>query len=58
MEASRLDLSELKLPEQLAVIAGTDVLVAMHGAALAYALLMRPHAAVVELWPQADGIWR
>lgn len=58
VEVSKLDLGELSLPEQLAVVGETDVLVAMHGAALAYTLLMRPHAAVVELWPQADGIWR
>ncbi len=30
----------------------------MHGAALAYSLLMQPHAALVELWPLSKGIWR
>lgn len=30
----------------------TDILIGMHGAALAYALLLPPHAALVELWPQ------
>lgn len=30
----------------------------MHGAALAWALLMREGAALVELWPQQNGIWR
>lgn len=27
----------------------------MHGAALTYALLLPPHAALVELWPQVGG---
>ena len=30
----------------------------MHGAALAWTLLMAPHTAAVELWPQPEGIWR
>ena len=30
----------------------TDILAGMHGAALAHALLLPPHAALVELWPQ------
>ncbi|GAB4817514.1 hypothetical protein N2152v2_004560 [Parachlorella kessleri] len=58
VEVSLLDLSELSLEEQLKVIAGTDILIGMHGAALAYSMLMAPHAAVVELWPQQDGVWR
>ena len=58
VEVSLLDLSELSLAEQLKMVASTDVLIGMHGAALAYSILMAPHAAVVELWPQQDGIWR
>lgn len=30
----------------------------MHGAAMAWVVLMPPHAAAVELWPQSSGIWR
>ena len=30
----------------------------MHGAALAWGLVMREQTAVLELWPKADGIWR
>ena len=30
----------------------------MHGAALAWTVLLPPYAGVLELWPQADGIWR
>ena len=36
----------------------TVVIAGMHGAALAWTLLMGPHAATVELWPQQEGIWR
>lgn len=32
-----------------------DILIGMHGAALTYSLLMQPHAALVELWPQVRG---
>ena len=30
----------------------------MHGAALAWTLLMPEHAGVIELWPQEEGVWR
>ncbi|BDA44474.1 hypothetical protein COCOBI_05-6610 [Coccomyxa sp. Obi] len=30
----------------------------MHGAAMAWTLIMPSHAAAVELWPGADGVWR
>lgn len=30
----------------------------MHGAALSYSLLQPPYGALLELWPQADGVWR
>lgn len=32
--------------------------IAMHGAALSYAMFMRAHGAVIELWPRPDGLWR
>mmetsp|Transcript_20390 Transcript_20390/g.63220 ORF Transcript_20390/g.63220 Transcript_20390/m.63220 type:complete len:100 (-) Transcript_20390:117-416(-) len=32
-------------------------MVSMHGAALAYGLLLPPHAGIVEMWPQ-EGMWR
>ena len=41
--------------QQLALVQQTDVLVGMHGAGLAHALLLPPHAALVELWPQVGG---
>ena len=55
-----VDLAAMSLEEQLNLLAGggTDVLIGMHGAALAWALLLPPHAAVIELWPQAEGVWR
>lgn len=30
----------------------------MHGAALTYSLLQPPYGALLELWPQRDGMWR
>jgi len=30
----------------------------MHGAAMAWTLIMQSHAAAVELWSTPDGIWR
>lgn len=42
-------------------MAGTDILIGMHGAALTYAFLLSPHAALVELWPQVRLVaacWR
>lgn len=30
----------------------------MHGAALAWSLLMWEGAALLELWPKSHGIWR
>lgn len=53
-----LDLAGLALEQQLARIAQTDLLVGMHGAGLAHALLARPGTALLELWPQPEGIWR
>ena len=32
--------------------------IGMHGAAMAWTLIMHSHAAAVELWPTADGVWR
>ncbi|KAI7846398.1 hypothetical protein COHA_000109 [Chlorella ohadii] len=58
LAVSLLDFAGLPLDQQLAAVAGTDILIGMHGAALTYAFLLSPHAALVELWPQADGIWR
>ena len=43
------------MEEQFAVVQQTDVLIGMHGAALAHALLLPPHAALVELWPEVGS---
>lgn len=58
VDAQLVDLAALPLREQLALVADVDVLVGMHGAALAYGALMQPGAALVELWPKAEGVWR
>lgn len=47
-----LPLACTAVDQQLAAVAGTDILIGMHGAALTYAFLLSPHAALVELWPQ------
>lgn len=52
LAVSLLDFAGLPLDQQLAAVAGTDILIGMHGAALTYAFLLSPHAALVELWPQ------
>ena len=58
-ELQRTDLALLGAEEQVAQLAlRTDVLVGMHGAGLTYAALLPPWAAVVELWPKQDNMWR
>ncbi len=44
-------LDELPMSAQLAAIAGADVLVGMHGAALTLAALLPTHAGLIELQP-------
>lgn len=43
--------ANLSIAEQLAIVDSTDVLVAMHGAALTHTLFMRPGTSVLELFP-------
>jgi hypothetical protein len=58
-EVAVLDLAPLSAEAQVELMATrTDVLVGMHGAALTYAALLPPWAAVVELWPKDRDIWR
>ena len=54
----RVDLAPMPVPEQVALVARTDILIAMHGAALSWAALLPPHAAVLELWPKDGDMWR
>ena len=59
IEVARIDFALLTVAEQVALVAErTDVLVGMHGAALSYALLLPPWAAVLELWPKPTDMWR
>ncbi|KAK3238858.1 hypothetical protein CYMTET_51167 [Cymbomonas tetramitiformis] len=53
-----VDLATMRLPEQLEVLANTDILLGMHGAGLAWVVALAPHAALLEIWPQASGMWR
>jgi len=57
IKLSVIDLAGKPLHEQLDIINTMDVMVSMHGAALAYGLLLPPHAGIVEMWPQ-EGMWR
>ena len=54
---TRRDFACVPPREQLAAVAATDVLVAMHGAALTHALFLPEGAAVVEIAPM-PGAWR
>ena len=59
VEVERVDLALLDAGAQVELIAlRADVVVGMHGAALTYAALLPPWAAVVELWPKPADIWR
>ena len=58
VEVTRVDFARMPVAEQLAVVAATDVLVGMHGAALTYSLYLAPHAGVLELWPKPVEMWR
>ena len=49
-----VDLSPMPLAAQVELITRADVLLGMHGAGLAWVLLLPPHAAMLELWPQYD----
>ncbi|XP_070191928.1 uncharacterized protein [Littorina saxatilis] len=57
-----LQLDALSMQEQLQLIAGTDVLVGMHGAGLSHTLFLPPHGGLLELyptyWPQANRHFR
>lgn len=58
VQARMVDLAQISLAEQIQLISsGTDILVGMHGAALAWSLIMPPGTALLELWPQ-PGLWR
>ena len=58
VEVQRHDFAQLSVEAQLAIMAGTEVLVGMHGAALTLALYMPSHGAVLELWPKDRDMWR
>jgi len=58
VNVTRADLAGMDAAAQVALIARTDVLVGMHGAALTHALYLPPHAGVLELWPKPADMWR
>ena len=53
-----VDMVHLSLEEQVRLIARSDVLVGMHGAALSHMLAMPPWGGVFELWPKPTDMWR
>lgn len=58
LNVTRVDFATLDAAAQVATIARTDILVGMHGAALTHALYLPHHAAVLELWPKPQDMWR
>ena len=54
----KVDMVQLTFQAQLALMAGTDVLVGMHGAALSHVVYLPPWAGVMELWPKDHDMWR
>ncbi|KAL0034323.1 hypothetical protein WJX77_009296 [Trebouxia sp. C0004] len=58
VQARLIDLAHISLAEQIQLVSsGTDILIGMHGAALAWSLMMPPGTALLELWPQPN-MWR
>lgn len=58
VQARLIDLARISLAQQIQLVAsGADVLIGMHGAALAWTLMMPPGTALLELWPQSN-MWR
>ncbi len=57
-KVTRYDFAQLPVSEQVEVMASTEVLVGMHGAALTFALYMPHHGSVVEMWPKDHDMWR
>jgi hypothetical protein len=56
--ATLVDLVSLSAVEQAALVARSDVLVGMHGAALSHVVHAPPWAALLELWPKTRDMWR
>ena len=53
VDAVQLDNYDVR--QQVELVANTDVMMGMHGAAMAFSLLLPRHAAVVELYPHYYG---
>lgn len=58
VKVTRYDFARMEVAQQLEVMASSEVLVGMHGAALTFALFMPHHGSVVELWPKDRDMWR
>ena len=50
-EVNKVSMENLAMEEQLRQIHGTDILVGMHGAGLAFTVMLPPNAGVLELFP-------
>jgi hypothetical protein len=55
---SRVDFAQLDARAQVATMAGSDVVVGMHGAALTQTLYQPPWGGLLELWPKPADMWR
>ncbi|XP_013396478.1 beta-(1,2)-xylosyltransferase [Lingula anatina] len=53
---SGIQLDKLTIANQLQLVSATDILIAMHGAALAFTVFMTPGSGVIELYPKGHGV--
>lgn len=58
VNVTRYDFGRMSVEEQIAVITSTEILVAVHGAALTSMLFLPHHAHVIELWMKEGAHWR
>jgi hypothetical protein len=56
LQVKRHDFALHRFEEQLEIFANSDLLIGMHGAALAGQVFMPPHAGVLELW-STEQLW-
>ena len=50
-----VQLDNISIEQQLSLIANTDILIGMHGAALSYSVLLPQTSVVIELFPQGSS---
>jgi len=58
VHAELVDLAHLTITQQIQLVAHSDVLVGMHGAALSHLPYLPPWGGALELWPKQRDMWR